>query len=311
MNHLRSGSLTAAALVVACVEAQPAARPASVSAPMPNAKVMSAASRTDAGFAARDSGALFDDVAAQTVVPDSGLDVAAPTEMVHVPEGTLLLWSTEEYNGTEKSTVRAFDIDRTEVTLAQFEACVRARACPEPRPNRASGWSKQCNWGRPERDHHPVNCVTWGQAKTYCEWVQKRLPSEAEWDFAARGTDGRKAPWGTLAKVPHGLMCGERRTTEERQQGDGTCEVGSHPGDVSPYGVLDMGGNVGEFTADPYVYRNSDERDEIRGHVTRGGDWREGDSSARSCALIRSFSECESEKGDVSWYDSMGFRCAR
>jgi formylglycine-generating enzyme required for sulfatase activity len=104
-----------------------------------------------------------------------------------------------------------------------------------------------------------------------------------------------------------------RRTKEERQQGDGTCEVGSHPGDVSPYGVLDMGGNVREFTADPYVQRgNAEDSDAIGifGHVIRGGDWGEDESVASSSALHRLMSENESGKGDVYWGDSTGFRCA-
>jgi formylglycine-generating enzyme required for sulfatase activity len=109
-------------------------------------------------------------------------------------------------------------------------------------------------------------------------------------------------------------MCSRRRTKEERQQGDGTCEVGSHPGDVSPYGVLDMGGNVGEFTADPYVQRgNADDPNaiEIRGHVIRGGSWLEDDSIASSSAIYRASSEGEGGKGDVYWNASAGFRCAR
>jgi formylglycine-generating enzyme required for sulfatase activity len=108
----------------------------------------------------------------------------------------------------------AYRIDKTEVTLEQFEKCVQAGSCQEPKA------ARHCNWGKPGREKHPVNCVDWFQAKAYCEWMGKRLPTEAEWEKAARGQDGRMYPWGSesasceyiLTTGRGGWGCGKKST---------------------------------------------------------------------------------------------------
>jgi formylglycine-generating enzyme required for sulfatase activity len=139
-------------------------------------------------------------------------------------------------------TVPAFYIDRTEVTVAAYGKCEAAGECGTP-----STYSSSCNWGVSGKEQHPVNCVSWNEADTYCKWTGKRLCTEAEWEKAARGTDGRKYPWGNdTATCDYAVMyasgygCGEASTWE----------VGKKPKGASPYGLLDMSGNVGEWVED-------------------------------------------------------------
>lgn len=156
--------------------------------------------------------------------------------------------------GTPTST-GAFSIDRTEVTAQAYSECVAAGACAPTRPGRG------CNLGQSGREQHPVNCINFVQAKTYCEWAGKRLPTGAEWEKAARGTSGQPYPWGDEPpscnlQVMRGRDC---RTM-------GTAAVGSLPAGASPYGVLDMMGNVWEWT----------EESEGGRAILRGGAWNTG-----------------------------------
>jgi formylglycine-generating enzyme required for sulfatase activity len=144
----------------------------------------------------------------------------------------------------------AFWIDQTEVTNAQYWRCVDAGKCPEP------GCWDQDNLNGPDQ---PVVCVNWGDAVIYAEWVGGRLPTEAEWEKACRGTREGVWPWGSILFFPPpanqcDVNCPEESFREENVD-DGyawTAPVGSFPAGVSPYGVLDMAGNVWEWTADWY-----------------------------------------------------------
>jgi len=148
----------------------------------------------------------------------------------------------------------AYYIDKYEVTLDQYSECVRAGACGEPAgyaENSQDQWRRYCNWGASGRGNHPINCVCWQYADAYCKWAGKRLPTEAEWEKAARGTDSRKYPWGnapdqtcavTVVRDKGGYGCGKLSTFP----------VGSMPKDKSPYGAMDMQGNVSEWVSDLY-----------------------------------------------------------
>ena len=124
----------------------------------------------------------------------------AEVKLVAIPAGAFLYGcnglveqdcSESEPEG-RRTQLEAFRIDRTEVRISEYRRCVDAGGCEAP----ATGGG--CNWGDPARGDHPVNCIAWEQASSFCEWVGKRLPTEREWEKAARGTDGRTYPWGNV-----------------------------------------------------------------------------------------------------------------
>lgn len=175
-------------------------------------------------------------------------------------------------------TVPAFDIDKYEVTVGEYGNCVSASACTA-----STGTSSYCNQGKSEKSNHPMNCITWYQARAYCEWVGKRLCSESEWEKASRGTDGREYPWGNEAATCEyavmsegGYGCGT----------DSTWPVGSKLSGVSPYGALDLSGNVWEWVEDDYhsSYTGAptdgsawfDSPTRASGRVVRGGSFAYG-----------------------------------
>lgn len=165
-----------------------------------------------------------------------------PTDLVPIPAGDFTMGCNaavdQECREDEKPahtvTLHDYSIDKTEVTEAQYFACVAAGKCTYPK----------CPWDPCARGNYPIGCVTRPQADAYCAFVQKRLPTEAEWEKSARGTDGRKYPWGNgpiscfLANIE-----GCAKDLEP---------VGKHPENASPYGVLDLAGNVVEWTKDFY-----------------------------------------------------------
>ena len=144
-------------------------------------------------------------------------------------------------------TLDAFTIQITEVTVDAYSACVSAGACGAP------GTGGFCNWNAPGREDHPINCVDWDQAEAFCAWAGGRLPTEAEWEKAARGTAGGIYPWGNApADCSFAVMNDGSGAACGLGYGSGyvTWPVGSIPAGASPYGALDMAGNVSEWTAD-------------------------------------------------------------
>ncbi|MEM1034421.1 MAG: SUMF1/EgtB/PvdO family nonheme iron enzyme [Myxococcota bacterium] len=181
--------------------------------------------------------------------------------------------------------LEAYRIDVYEVTVADYAACVEAGGCCDrglrgyDDGTRSVEW-QHCNWGRADRADHPLNCVDWVKADTYCRWAGKRLPTEAEWEKAARGDDKRRYPWGDAPITCEYAVTNE--TANEDDKGCGlnrTMPVGSKPKGVSPYGVHDIVGNVWEWTADAYVPPSGaaslDPREGVH-RVGKGGCWGSG-----------------------------------
>src|SRR3954468_17721790 len=114
-------------------------------------------------------------------------------DMISIPEGTFAMGSVDgddDERPVHDEHVMAFMIGRTEVTVAEYRKCVAAGGCTST-PIKA-----YCNESITNHDNHPINCLTWNQANAFCLWAGARLPTEREWEYAARGTDGRRYPWG-------------------------------------------------------------------------------------------------------------------
>jgi formylglycine-generating enzyme required for sulfatase activity len=208
----------------------------------------------------------------------------------------------------------AFWMDKFEVTNARYKKCVDAGKCTEP-SNKTSA-TRSAYFGNAEFDDYPVSYVRWEQARTYCEWAGKRLPTEAEWEKAARGTDGRLFPWGNDFDGTRLNFCdkGCAANWKDDKWEDGfadTSPAGNYARGASPYGIMDLAGNVYEWTADWYddKYYASSPRNNPTGpstgqaRVVRGGSW--DNAAGNLFAVLRIW------KGYSSAYINVGFRCAK
>jgi formylglycine-generating enzyme required for sulfatase activity len=222
--------------------------------------------------------------------------------MLRIPGGRFTMGTSDKNAPPNERPARsvavpAFWIDRTEVSVAAYRACVDRGACV--RPPRTS---PMCTFdlGDPQL---PVSCVPWSSANAFCLAVGKRLPREVEWENAARGTTPIRYPWGG----GHGCgvaatLAGE--TTNRSCSGKRPSKVGAHLGGASPYGVLDMSGNVEEWVADWYADSVSELSPRAgASHVLRGGGWLSIPSLARTTS--RNWGSVREAGPNV------GFRCAR
>jgi len=218
---------------------------------------------------------------------------SCPAGMAAIPGGSYTLGDRHD-----TVTVAPFCLDVSEVTVDAYSACVGSGRCTADHPGQ---WTMdgatftadaRCNYGAGGRGNHPMNCVDWGQSGTYCGAQGKRLPTEEEWEWAARGgSQGRVYPWGNAAADFQ--LCWSGMTKR-----DGTCSVGSFPSGDAPGGIHDLAGNVWEWTSTKFDATGA-------ARVTRGGGW---DSDGASI-LVRSSIRLPappSYRGRVN-----GFRCAR
>ena len=223
--------------------------------------------------------------------------------MVYVPTEEFQMGSTDHDNEQPIHVVYldAYWIDQTEVTNGMYATCVAAGACTKPRESKS--FTRSSYYGNATYDNYPVIFVNWHQAIDYCNWTGGRLPTEAEWEKAARGTDGRKYPWGN--ESPNAS-----RLNYDDNEGD-TTAVGSYPTGASPYGALDMAGNAWEMTADwydgdyysrsPYQNPQGPSYGDLR--VLRGSSWSQPEKFGFSSSTNRSMTSQDYVDSDI------GFRC--
>ena len=163
----------------------------------------------------------------------------------YVPAGPFVMGTDEGWAGLRPAhevRLEAFWIDETEVTNRRYGQCVAAGVCRPPAET--TSYTRDPYFLDEAYGEYPVLHVAWQDAQTYCQWAGRTLPSEAQWEKAARGADGRLYPWGNGAPARDLLNNFEVSYLED------TVPVGSYPMGASPYGALDMAGNVWEWTSD-------------------------------------------------------------
>lgn len=227
-----------------------------------------------------------------------GADVVDPAtagvELLSIPSGTFMMGCAdgdtecgEDEKPPQQVSVSAFMLGKTEVTAAAYEKCVDAGACiPAFTDAENPGLLGRCNY--PARHDHPINCVDWEQSVAFCAWIGGRLPTAEEWEYAAKGGENRIYPWGN--DPPTAALANFKSAA--------TLAVGRHPAGASKWGLLDMAGNVEEWTATDYDSSALRSMKELR-----GGSW---DLWAKA---VRASNHNGIEP--TVWKSGIGFRCAQ
>ncbi len=195
--------------------------------------------------------------------------IVAPEDMIYVPPGAVKLGEGD--TAREVTLSKGFFIERNEVTVHAYQACLARRMCSaadhvvipaeasevglenvSPGKEFSDTWSRRCNEPRKALDH-PINCVDYSNAESYCRFRGRRLPTEAEWERAARGEGGRPFAWGP-EEPDCGRACFDKNgACLVRGESVTTCTAGSHPNDATPDGLYDLSGNVAEWVADGFA----------------------------------------------------------
>jgi len=228
--------------------------------------------------------------------------IVQPEGMVVIPDGEFWMGAEDGLQDTRplhRVHLSSYWFDRYEVTNARYRQCVEGGGCTPPKDRQAFEDRQQAQ--------RPVTNITWSQARAFCQWQGKRLPTEAEWEKAARGTDGRRYPWGNNEDVLKNHMSKQEIKTDT----GGTELIGRQVATASPYGVFDLIGSVSEWVKDWYAedfYQASPTRDPqgpSRGsfRVLRGGEWNE--KSPNFQASYRGWDDV------TYWGPTLGVRCAK
>lgn len=245
-------------------------------------------------------------------------------------------------NPAHKVSLQPYCLDVHEVTSAQYKVCSDQGECKRaftrpqfPKPEGISqalhdkqldAYAEFCNFGVVGRERHPINCITWDLAANYCKFVGARLPTESEWEFAARGSDGRRFPWGDKMGLDnlHMNAAGSEFSKWEKSKGfvagprmyetddgfPGTAPVGSFAAGITAFGLYDMVGNVFEWTSDWFAPYSGEERNDPQGPATgkrrviRGGAFNGGYEDWVNPAFRYSVAPEVGSHG-------IGFRCAK
>lgn len=260
----------------------------------------------------------------ETSIPNFRISAKGQAEQIYIPAGEFIM-GTEDTdaqhtldNGVAYPEVPmhtvfldGYWIDKYEVTNGRYALCVADGACKAPWIN--SSYTREEYYGNPEFDNYPVIMVDWWQADQYCKWTGGQLPTEAEWEKAARGTDGLRYPWGNdpISNDKANfcdINCPKEHANPSFDDGFAdTAPVGSFPNGASPYGLMDMAGNVWEWTSSIpmlYPFDPDDGRQAEDGYqyIWRGGPWSNGTWWIRSSLRYKSVPKY--------WYNNLGFRCA-
>jgi formylglycine-generating enzyme required for sulfatase activity len=227
--------------------------------------------------------------------------IVQPEGMVVIPAGEFWMGAEDglkDARPLHRVHLSSYWIDKYEVTNARYRQCVEGGGCTPPKDRQA--------FDDLEREQHPVTNITWNQARSFCQWQDKRLPTEAEWEKAARGTDGRRFPWGNDGDIVKSRV----KNGEVTAGTNGAEAVARRAAAMSPYGVFDLIGSVSQWVKDWYAedfYQASPARDPqgpLRGsfRVLRGGEWNEKPSNLQ--ASYRGWDDV------TYWGPTLGVRCA-
>ncbi len=249
---------------------------------------------------------------------DAGPSPAGPADMAFIPPGSFSLGE----DAGQATITQGFFLDRTEVTVRAYLACVERQACSPadrislavdpvdaggamPSDTMIADQNKLCNAPRKALDH-PVNCVDFASADAFCKWKGRRLPTEAEWELAARGSTSRAFPWGDEEPTCE-RACFAKFGPCKREGEEGTCAAGARAGDKTPEGVLDLGGNVAEWVRDGYEPSRAPGADPAGAavadkRVLRGGDY------YNQASFLRVTWRTGAPPGSAQPF--IGFRCA-